>query len=205
MESKINLVPAQRTGEESNTEKNIECESREEADLLFHQAEQRLFDVNHWHQYAGLMTAEFRLCDREGNEVDRMVVPGDHFKIDIPGPGSGTGDGFDWVKVEDVARTAGQNEATSQVRVRPATSPVNNDPAVAHFFDEHSTSTFMVKRNGNKVTAGVYGRNEKPNTAVGDILDKARNTAVAAVAVSFYSKYQWKSLVEGFLNNKPEK
>jgi hypothetical protein len=70
---------------------------------------------------------------------------------------------------------------------------------VAHFFTEEATSNFMVKRVGNKVSAEVHGRNEKPNTEAEKLVDKARNTAVATGAVTGFAKLQWKSLVNGLI------
>lgn len=85
------------------------------------------------------------------------------------------------------------------IRVRPATNPTNDRKDVAHFFDEETTSSFLVKREGKKVTVGVYGRNEKPNTNTETVVDKLRNAAIAAGAISGFSKLQWKSLVNGLV------
>jgi len=83
--------------------------------------------------------------------------------------------------------------------VRPATNPKNERKDIAHFFSEASTSSFIVKRDGNKITAAVYGRNEKPNTNTEKVTDKIRNAAIAAGAISGLSKLQWKSLVNGLV------
>ena len=60
----------------------------------------------------------------------------------------------------------------------------------------------MVKREHTTVTAGVYGRNEKPNTKAETITDKARNTAVATGAITGFAKLQWKSLVNGLVKEE---
>ena len=57
----------------------------------------RLQNVNQWKEYAGNISADFRLVDKAGREVQRQAKKGDYFKIDIPGPGSQSGDGYDWV------------------------------------------------------------------------------------------------------------
>ena len=77
--------------------------------------------------------------------------------------------------------------------------------SVWHFFTEEASSCFLVKREKNTVTAGVYGRNEKPNTAAETFIDKARNTAVAAGAMTGFSKLQWKSLVNGLMEDNDER
>jgi hypothetical protein len=106
------------------------------------------------------------------------------------------------VKVEDVSEKTGTTGEELMMRVRPCSSPVNNDPSVAHFFTGEATSNFMVKREGNEVIAGVFGRNELPNTEVENLTEKARNLTVGAAAIAGFSKIQWKSLVEGLLKEE---
>jgi len=50
------------------------------------------------------------------------------------------------------------------------------------------------------VFAEVNGRNEQPNTDAENLIDKARNIAVAAGAMLGFSKVQWKSLVDGLVD-----
>ena len=159
----------------------------------------RLLNINHWQKYASPATAAFYLCDDKGVEVERPPQKGDHFKIDIPGPGSITGDGFDWVQIEGLEEINEEDEESIAIHVRPVTNPTNEKQDVAHFFSDEATSCFIVERKKNQVSAAVYGRNEKPNTSAEKIVDKARNAAVATGAVSGFSKLQWKSLVKGFL------
>ncbi|HEY0732951.1 MAG TPA: hypothetical protein VGD33_11070, partial [Chitinophagaceae bacterium] len=163
---------------------------------------QRLFSVNNWHDYAGKLTADFQLTDTNGTEVNRLIDKGDHFRINIPAPGSQAGEGYDWVKVEEITEGEDQGNKFAAIRVRPASDPCNDNSDVAHFFSEQATSSFVVKQEGNKLIAAVYGRNEKPNTGVEKLLDKTRNALVATGAISGFSKLQWKSLVEGLLDVK---
>lgn len=187
------LIPENKEGSQTNTESTAEFANEEEARKFFEVAKQRLLAVNQWQKLAGAATAAFQLTDENGNEVNRSPEKNDHFKIDVPGPGNSSGEGHDWVKVEEVQ----ESEDTVAIMVRPATNPTNDREDIAHFFKEEATSSFMVKRKGIKVVAGVYGRNEQPNTAADKLVDKIRNTAIAAGAISGFSKLQWKQLVEG--------
>lgn len=193
------LIPDQNTGAQSNTESSAAFGTVEEATSFFSVVKQRLLQVWHWHEVAGKGTADFELTDAQGNAVERTPQPGDHLKIDIPGPGPQTGDGYDWVQVEAVEESAEAGVDCVVMRVRPATNPQNDRSDVAHFFSDEATSNFVVKREGTTVTAGVYGRNEKPNVGAEKVVDKARNAAVATGAVSGFSKLQWKSLVNGLV------
>lgn len=195
------IIPEQETGTESNTESSVELESETAAAEAFAELKKRLLDVNNWHSLAGKLTAAFQLTDANGNAVNRSVEKGDHFKIDIPAPGSVTGEGYDWVQVETIEEEKKEDSETLAIRVRPATNPNNDHNDVAHFFAEDATSSFMVKRKGKKLTAAVYGRNEKPNTDAGSLLDNARNLAVATGAVAGGAKLQWKSLVDGLVKD----
>ncbi len=189
------VVPEHNNGIQTNTESSIELSNEKEAQKFYEEAKQRLLTINSWHQYAGNASADFSLTDDKGNPINRSPQKGDHFKIDIPGPGTDTGEGHDWVQVEAIE----EDEASIGIMVRPVTNPTNDRKDVAHFFSEDATSTFIVKREGKKILAGVYGRNEKPNTNTETLKDKLRNAAVATGAISGFSKLQWKSLVNGLI------
>ena len=195
-------IPRQRSGAESNTEVTEKFCTEEEARTFFNTVKERLLMVNNWHKYAGALTAGFMLCDAQGKEVQREVQKGDYFKIDIPGPGPVTGDGYDWVRVEKLEERKEAGSESISILVRPTTNPNNNRHDVAHFFTDDATSCFMVSRHGNEVKAAVYGRNEKPNTHTEKKVDAVRNTAVAEGAVHGFSGLQWKSLVAGLLKRQ---
>lgn len=197
--SEQDIIPEQEGGVQTNTESAAELPSAEKAKDFYRIVKQRLLHVNNWHEIAGKLTADFQLTDEQGDEVKRSAEKGDHFRIDIPGPGPATGDGYDWVQIEEIEEKETEDEDYISIRVRPATNPKNDHPDVAHFFSDEATSCFIVKREGQKVTAGVYGRNEKPNTGAEKLVDKARNTAIASGAITGFSKLQWKSLVNGLV------
>jgi hypothetical protein len=195
------IIPEQQTGVESNTESSVELKNEKQASNAFFILKERLLNVNNWHSIAGKLTAAFQLTDANGDPVNRKVEKCDHFKIDIPAPGPVTGNGYDWVQVEEIEEEKKNDFETLAIRVRPATNPNNDNKDVAHFFGDDATSCFMVKREGKKLTAAVYGRNEKPNTDAESIVDKARNVAIATGAVAGGAKLQWKSLVEGLVKD----
>jgi hypothetical protein len=192
------VVPEHNNGIQTNTESSIELSNEQEAQKFYEEAKQRLLTINSWHQYAGNASADFSLTDNKGNPINRAPQKGDHFKIDIPGPGTDTGEGHDWVQVETIE----EDKDSIGIRVRPVSNPTNDRKDVAHFFSEDATSTFIVKREGKKITAGVYGRNEKPNTNTETLKDKLRNAAIATGAISGFSKLQWKSLVNGLVKKE---
>jgi hypothetical protein len=196
------IVPEQQSGIETNTETSVEFNSPEEAKTFYQKVKRRLLNVNDWQRFAGTLTADFQLTDKEGKEVNRTAEKGDYFKIDIPGPGPVTGDGFDWVQVEAIEEKEEEDMQSIALRVRPAANPNNERKDVAHFFSVEATSCFMAKREKNVVTAAIYGRNEKPNTDTETIVDKARNTAIATGAITGLAKLQWKSLVNGLVKKE---
>jgi len=189
------VIPEHNGGTQTNTESSVHLSSEAEAKKFFTEAKHRLLNINNWHQYAGRASAEFQLTDHFGKSVTRLPQKGDHFKIDIPGPGTVTGEGHDWVQVEAIE----EDDVSIGIRVRPVSNPTNERKDVAHFFTGDATSTFIVKREGEKIIAGVYGRNEKPNTNSETLKDKIRNAAIATGAISGFSKLQWKSLVNGLI------
>jgi hypothetical protein len=196
------IVPVQKQGGQSDNEHTVVCSTREEAMKLFVNARKRLLDVNNWETYChGLLSADFKLCDTQGNPVTRPAEEDDYFKIDIPGPGPANGDGYDWVQIENIV-SARQEHADMElvsIKVRPAPSPTNQSSSVAHFFSDAATSTFLLQRNGEKVTAAIHGRNEEPNTNT-NLADKVRNSMVANAAILKFSDVQWKQLAIGLIS-----
>jgi hypothetical protein len=189
------IIPDNSKGIQTNTESSIELADEQNAKDVYQTVKSRLLHVNQWHELAGKASAVFQLTDKNGHSVERWAQAGDHIRIDIPGPGPITGEGDDWVHIEEISDT----NDTTIMRVRPATNPLNERQDVAHFFSEEASSSFMAKREGNKITAAVYGRNEKPNTNTEKLVDKIRNIAVASGAITGFSKLQWKSLVDGLV------
>lgn len=208
MENKIDdIIPEQQSGAKTDNEYTVTTTSDDEAKVLFEVVKGRLQDVNQWHTRCGAASAVFRLTDGNGNEVNRTVQLGDHFKISIPAPDvvkkTNAGEGNDWVVVEAIEDKSNNTEKTESfaIRVRPTENPNVPDAEVAHFFKDDATSSFGVERNRNKVTTHVHGRNEKPNTTSDSLLDKARNALVALGAMAGLSNPQWKSLVKGLLES----
>lgn len=194
-------VPQQHTGAETNTAYSIMLPTLEDSKERYRLARQRLLDVNHWHDFAGPLSASFTLTDDTGREVDHPAREGDHIRINLPGPGSKTGNGYDWVaieQIEDKATTSGKS-AYVAMRVRPSVNPEQWHGKIAHFFDPSATSSFVVELSGKCVKASVYGRNEQPNTEPPRLWDKLRNALVALGASIGLSKPQWKMLVKGLI------
>lgn len=197
-------VPSQEQGSKKDIEHTVRAADDNDAKQLFMIARNRLMDVNHWSEYSRPVTATFRLTDASGNELNRTAEKGDYFKIDLPGPGSKEGDGFDWVKIETIEEQGHPDESLERIviQVRPTPAPVNEKENVAHFFDERATSSFMVERNGTEVRAAVFGRNEVPNINTSSVVDKVRNAVVGATAIIGFSNIQWNNLVKGLVDTE---
>jgi hypothetical protein len=196
-------IPRQQEGNQSDVGQKLEASTPRQAHSNFVEASRRLLDVNHWHEYSGRPSAIFQLNDRHGIKVDRLAKPGDYIRIDIPGPGSATGQGYDWVIVEsidDKPNPGGEQESVIMI-VRPVSSPLSGEPDVAHFFDGNATSTFRVERRGLRVVASEHGRNELPNINVNRVVDKIRNRFVAGTATSGVAAFQWSLLMKGLLKD----
>ena len=193
------IVPAQREGSAYETISERVFPTEKLAKLHFQVASKRLLAVNHWHKVTTEEKTLFGLIDGRGEQVERMPAIGDYIRIDIPGPMNHSGDGYDWVKIEDIFEDEEIHEEFISIRVRPSSNPENQKVETAHFFDDSATSTFIVKRENNRITAEVHGRNEKPNLEDGSLMDKIRNTFVAFGGILGASKIQWKSFTDGLL------
>ncbi len=193
------IVPAQREGNAYDTISERLFPTEKLAKSHFQVVRKRLLAINHWHKMAGEEKATFELIDGRGEKVERMPAIGDFMRIDIPGPMNHSGDGFDWVKIEDILEDEELHEEFISIRIRPSSNPERPTEETAHFFDDVATSTFVVKRENNKISAEVHGRNEKPNLEDVSLIDKIRNTFVAFGGILGASKIQWKSFTDGLL------
>jgi len=196
------LIPDQREGNEITAESHAEFENTDQAIQFYNTARERLLYVHNWGNLAGSLSPDFQLTDENGKEADRLAQKGDHFRIDIIGPGSKAGGGYDWARVEDIREMHAPNVDSIAILVRPTANPSNSNPHVAHFLSEKSTSTFIITREGNSVTASIYDRNIEANEETEEPLDKIRNAAVGLVAKHGLSKLQWQALAKAFVKHE---
>nr|WP_068891944.1 hypothetical protein [Pedobacter panaciterrae] len=193
-------VPSQQTGTEMNAVEKREMASEAEAILFFKTVKDRLLDVNQWDKIAGGAMSNFFLTDSNGNPVERRATRGDRIKINIPGPGTQAGSGYDWVEIEEIKEQHLNGSEILSMQARPASNPLNLNEDIAHFLTEAATSTFQVKRIGNIIYAEEHGRNEVPNNQTSNTVDNVRNTFVGWGAKIGFSYPQWKALVKGLLD-----
>lgn len=195
------LVPEQKKGNKTGATDETVTETKEEAVELFRKAKERYLDINNWHKYSGPASATFFLVDEKGNKVSRSPQRGDYIKIDLPGPGPTSGDGYDYVVIEAIEdHTDAQADTESfSFRSRPAPKPGSNKDEIAHFYTDAASSTFLLVRKGNIVSAAEKGRNEVVNNKDVGVIDKIRNTAVGESARHGMAYPQWKTLMKGIL------
>jgi hypothetical protein len=151
----------------------------------------------------GKLFATFNLVSNTGELLSGEPSEGNYFRIDIPGPGSKAGDGYDWVILEAIDSQESSETETFGFRVRPAENPkgkITGD--TAHFYSPESTSTFTVERRGNKVTAAVRDRNIKPNTDSEETSDQVRDAVIGTAGLLGFSKIQWQQLTDGIVQDR---
>jgi hypothetical protein len=195
----IGIVPRQFTGQEIESEATKELKDESDAKNLFNLAKKKLLDVNNWQKIAGAITAQFQIIDEKGQAVNREVKKGDYLRIDIPGPGSKEGDGYDWVLVEELYEINNGSVQSVGFRVRPHENPFGEKNETAHFYSKEATSSFIITRENSKVISWIIDRNLLPNTESGSLVDKVRDVAVGVSAIGGFSKIQWQGLAEGLI------
>jgi len=192
-------IPRQLLGEQKDILQTRRAGDKTEVMRLFESAVERLLDVNRWAEWSGPLSAEFQLTDGRGMPVQGKAKEGLFIRIDILGPGTTTGEGYDWVRIEETRykEDVSTDTAYQLIRARPSADPCHPD-GVAHFFDSSATSTFVVSREGFLVSAEIHGRNEKASHD-GTFTDKLRNEIVSLASVAGFSDMQWNSLAKGLL------
>ena len=200
----IGVVPLQFKGQEIEAEATKELKDETDAKSLYNVAKKKLLDVNNWKKITGFITAQFQIIDEKGKEVNREVKKGDYLRIDIPGPGSKEGNGYDWVLVEELKEINNESVQSVGFRVRPNENPFGEKNETAHFYSKEATSSFIITRENSKVISWIIDRNLLPNTEAAALADKVRDVAVGISAIAGFSKVQWQGLADGLIENKKD-
>lgn len=196
------LIPPKEMGKNNEVEEIVSCNSRSQALEKFESAVDKLLNINCWHHTSETpgISAEFQLKDETGRNISGKATEGYYIQIDIPGPGSNAGNGYDWVEIEkiiDQRNSNAENELVG-IRVRACSNPTNRNNDTAHFFTDDATSTFIIERKNETIYARYFGRNEVINNET-NTPDTIRNSLIGMAAKFGFSEIQWKALVKGFL------
>ncbi|GHE44563.1 hypothetical protein [Sphingobacterium griseoflavum] len=194
-------IPRQVKGKKLDILAQKRYGTQEEVVAAFNRAKERLFAINDWHKITKTSSATFELLNHLDQAVLRRPEVGDYVKIDIPGPGSIVGKGYDWVRVVQITDRA--SERYAQITLQPSIPPAGqrNRNEVAHFFKPTSSSTIEIEVRELALHANYFGRNEEPNTGSDLFLENARNSIIGIGAMFGLSYPQWKKLVDGLLSS----
>ncbi len=192
------IIPKQETGSKMDVVARTELDSIADAVYFFQIVKQRLLNVNQWDDICKLTSTTFKLINAKNQAIVGLAKQDDYIQINIPGPGTKLGEGYDWVRIEKIYEQLAENAELLSITVRPCNHPLKPNHT-AHFFHPIATSTFQVKRIDHVIYAEIHGRNELPNNKEGVWLDRIRNTFVALSAKLGFSYPQWKLLAEGLV------
>jgi hypothetical protein len=191
------LIPGQEKGKSVDLREELVAADEEMARQVFKQAVDRLCRPASWHEVAGVLSGIFTVEKKDAGEP---AEPGDHIRINIPGPGLREGDGDDWVRVKTIDRDFDElSDESFGLLLEVSTNPHSPNPAISHFFGEGASSSLLITRKGKLVTAFYKGRNETINTENLALTDKIRNIVVAGGAIAGISELQWSALLKGLL------
>lgn len=195
-------VPSQIQGAFHDTESQKDFNVPRLAVQKYDELKKRFFDINHWKDYCGKASSDFKLYSDLGKALDRQPQVGDFVRIDIRGPGDFRAGGFDWVQIEDISDPfLSGEEIESQLMIfRPSRMPGEIGGNILHFYSQEATSTFRISRGENFIRVGIYGRNEVANYNHVGILNKIRNFIITLGGFAKVTKIQWKCLADGLLD-----
>lgn len=195
-------TPQQYIGKQLDLQAETSLDDVKESKEFFNIVKKRLLRSFEWYDIAKIPAATFVLTDHRGRELLREMRENDLIRIDIPGPGNASGNGFDWVKVEKITgeKNEEKDEEFCSITLRPTSNPEEDNDEIAHFFKSMATSTLLVKRQNITVSAEYHGRNELINEDTDNLTDKLRNIIVGLAAKLGLSFSQWKSLIEGLVD-----
>lgn len=198
-------IPQQITGKSLDCFKTIDTATTVDAQQLFDKIKTKILDVNNWHQITGKASAQFGVMDEQGIYQERSVQKSDYIRIDIPGPGLPSAEGYDWVQVESIREEFKEGARRFSLTLKPSPDPSSDNTDIAHFFKQIASSSILLEQKGHHLYLHYAGRNEIINTDNSSILDNLRNFMVGLGAKMGASFPQWKALIEGLANLYPQK
>lgn len=168
----------------------------------FEKVQMRLFSVNEWHSLSDKVKTEFALFDSETNKPTADLKVDNRIRIDIPGPGNHSGDGYDWTKVIAIQNEHNNDEIPFVAfTIKPCSAPGSDAATVAHFYTEKSSNTFVIRRVGTCIYAEVHGRNQVENTSAVPMLDTIRNKAIQVGASLGMGGLNWLGFADALLKD----
>ncbi len=197
--SKQKFIPDQKEGKQVDLVEKKDFPDRESGEKGFRASSERLLHPQGWQELYGKAGAAFAVIDADLKQVDRPLKEGDFVRIDIPGPGSGAGDGYDWVRVAMIESEEDTALLKVGIKLEPWSNPESSDNTTAHFFEAGSSSTLEIILDGNTLEAHYHGRNEVINNETSKLGDNLRNTMVGAGAKAGLSELQWTELLKGLI------
>lgn len=198
-------IPEQREGRKMDALESVNFTSQKEAKRFYMIARSRLLNINQWYELAKLPAATFEYLDKIGHVSLGPPKIGGYLKINIPGPGLPSTDGYDYVRIENIEETDEENLQILTITLRPSLNPQEKAPEYTqHFFKDIATSTLQIQRIKENVHALYYGRNEVINLDVDSLTDKIRNLLIGLAAKLGASFPQWKSLLKGIIDTNAD-
>ncbi|MGN0002699.1 MAG: hypothetical protein ACI35V_04620 [Sphingobacterium composti] len=193
----MNKIPEQVVGKSLDYSRELNFPDETKAYNRYRQIVKKLLDVNAWQETAIGVSAEFVIVNEKKEIQMRRVKKNDFIRIDIPGPGTPSADGYDYVRVMALDQYDHQDKRKTFISLQPSPDPTTLDDDAAHFFKKYTSSNIVIKQEGNMVSLQYAGRNEVINTETDHVLDNVRNFLVGLGAKLGASYPQWKALIDG--------
>lgn len=178
-------APKQKQGLSQSTERERKYKTEAEAKVAFRQASEKLLRPGSWDSdQVGLTyvdTPKWSLLNSNGKEErkSRRAEKGDVLKIKSPG-------GTFFVEVDRAKAGKDNVEFTVRPTRDPASQKKNH---VDHFFDNGSSRTFSLQRDGKELRFVTVGRNERPNWKAG--WESPGNLANSAIITAGGGEAYW--------------
>jgi hypothetical protein len=193
-------IAVQKIGNQTDMIELIRLANEKDAEQLYNAAKLRLLNMWNWSNLAEGPSSEFELTDSNGNPVNRPAVCGDKFKIDLRSEAL-FGGYKGWVEIVYIQDEFDpfENIAVTSVKVVPTLDPKNEVTKAGNFYTNDASSTFVVRRIGQVVSAEIYGRNEVVANKGMQFLNALRHFVGTIAAKLGFPMSEWKRLAKGLL------
>ncbi len=196
---KLPIIPEQIKGDSHDVVSMVCTNSIDSAAFLYNETVERLKSVNLWYSYSDKVKAKFTLIHSETELETNALTKENLIRIEIPGPGTISGKGYDWTRIIDIQDDETIDVPFFALTIKPCSPPNADKEITAHFYKHNASNTLIIRRIGNCVYAEAHGRNEIVNISEAPLIDSIRNMGINLGSKVGLGSMNWLGLTKALL------
>jgi len=176
----------------------ISCYTTHESEELYGFLKISLVDINNWNEFAGGISFQSKLTDKNGSAVSRFAKVGDLIRITLHSRQS-VGRLYEWLEINTIEeKLHGQTEIFF-ITISPVINPETDIPDPSQFMRPAGNVTLFVVRDDRKIELQVYTHIKTTGYQFFGLRDRLRHVFSTFISGSGIHEIQWPTLLKSIL------